>query len=410
MSRSISEPQPISSSAPVNTDTLAEAILVRNLKESCTQRKGAWWLAERRRIQEKLPFWDLARLQGMLRSLVEKGVIQLDSPLLEETECLVFSINESRLPLITAPSHPEILGNQPIAAGWLPSEDRLRWLWMSQGIPFDFALGQVQGFVALWRKTGTSSRDWEEKFRNWVRSEWRRAHPGADDLPFLTSPTASTSAVRCDRDRDADFPPAHPAPPAAAGDSRRGAQQSAAERPGQPVPSFSFDKNWRPDEDAVEIMLRVGVDRKFIDDAIPGFILYWRERGGPPTALNSKFIQHVEYRWQHDRFVQAHDTEPHCIPDNWRPSGDLYDILRMEDIDAEFAERLLPEFIMYWKDRNQPLRTWNNKFLWWVKKQWAYSNSFTADSGHATQQGTHTTRSTRSRSLAEDLNDRSWAR
>ncbi|MFB3078803.1 MAG: DnaT-like ssDNA-binding domain-containing protein, partial [Lysobacterales bacterium] len=99
------------------------------------------------------------------------------------------------------------------------------------------------------------------------------------------------------------------------------------------------------------------------------------------------------------------------IPSNWQPSEDVYDILRMSHIDADFAQQLLPEFIVYWKDSNLLHSSWNTKFLQHVKYKWAKGHQFTTslDSSDAGQQRSHSTGSTRSRSLADDLADRSWA-
>ena len=105
--------------------------------------------------------------------------------------------------------------------------------------------------------------------------------------------------------------------------------------------------------DAMEIMERGGISRDFIEQAVPEFILYWRERGAAPKELNSKFIQHIRIQWARYSSSLEHSTEPKRIVDHWQPSDDVYDILRMSHIDLDFARGLLPEFIVYWKDSNQ---------------------------------------------------------
>ena len=107
----------------------------------------------------------------------------------------------------------------------------------------------------------------------------------------------------------------------------------------------------------------------------------------------------------------THDTEPRRIPADWNPSEDVYDILRMSHIDADFAQQILPEFIIYWKDSNQLHSSWNTKFLQHVKYKWAKRHQFTqvTDRSDGEQQRPGTKGSTRSRSIADDLADRSWA-
>ena len=166
------------------------------------------------------------------------------------------------------------------------------------------------------------------------------------------------------------------------------------------TPPETLSDNWQPSADALEILDRAGINRAFIDDAVPEFVLYWSERNPREKALNSKFIQHIKRQWARYTSALSHDTEPQRIPTNWQPTEDVFDILNMSHIDASFARKLIPEFIMYWKDSNQMHSSWNTKFLQHVKYHWAKQSKL-AD-------GTASSR-TRDRSLAEDLNDRSWA-
>lgn len=161
----------------------------------------------------------------------------------------------------------------------------------------------------------------------------------------------------------------------------------------------------------MEIMARGEIDRDFIEQAIPEFILYWRERGTNPKELNSKFIQHIRIQWAKYSSSLENSTEPKRINEQWQPAGDVFDILHLSHIDEDFARALLPEFIVYWKDSNQAHTSWNSKFIQHVKYHWAKRHQMEqAGSSHAGQQGTHTTGRTRDRSLEQDLTDTSWAK
>jgi hypothetical protein len=146
-----------------------------------------------------------------------------------------------------------------LPAGWQPSEDLLQLLALNHNIPRAFALEQLEDFVFYWRERGETSHAWENKFRQHVLSCWRRQ------------------------------------------------QQDAAEafrRPPAPL-----DGNWRPNADAMEILLRAGVARDFIDDSIPEFVLYWRERGSTPETLNTRFVQHIRRQWARYQSSREHGTE-----------------------------------------------------------------------------------------------------
>ena len=244
---------------------------------------------------------------------------------------------------------------------WAPSEDLLQLLALNHNIPRQFALDQLEDFIFYWRERGETSHAWENKFRQHVINNWRRA------------------------------------------------QQEQAEAFRQPDNS-KLDNQWRPSLDAMEIMARSGIDRDFIEQAIPEFILYWRERGQAPRELNSKFIQHIRIQWAKYSSSLEHSTEPKRIADDWQPGPDVYDILRMSHIDTDFARSLLPEFIVYWRDSNQAHTSWNSKFLQHVKYHWAKRHQLDqTDSSHAGQQKSHSTGRTRDRSLEQDLTDTSWA-
>ena len=357
---------------------LGEAILLQHLQalfdhQQPEIREGrAWSSVEREFLLHTLPFWTVEDLQRISRSLVDKGVLLASSPPLHESARLVFAINEKVRPSAATEAMPPTRATQQAASPrrrsaavlplhWSPSEDLLQLLALNHTIPRQFALDQLEDFIFYWRERGETSHAWENKFRQHVISNWRHQ------------------------------------------------QQTQAEAFRAPDNS-RLDNSWRPSLDAMEIMERGGIDREFIEESIPEFILYWRERGAAPRELNSKFIQHIRIQWAKYSSSLEHSTEPKRIADNWQPTEDVFDILRMSHIDTEFAQSLLAEFIVYWRDSNQTHTSWNSKFLQHVKYHWAKRHQLEqAGQHHAGQQGPNPTGRTRDRSLQDDLTDTSWA-
>ena len=351
---------------------LEEAILLQHLQQlfeyhSAQVRNGYAWLSiERAFLLRTLPFWSAEDLHRISRSLADKGVVLIDSPPLHTTERLVFAVNEPA-PATSAPAAPvdSPAVSMKRSAGllprqWSPSEDLLQLLSMNN-IPRQFALDQLEDFIFYWRERGEASHAWENKFRQHVISLWRR-HQQNQAEGFRVAPTTV------------------------------------------------LDNNWRPSEDAMEIMVRGAIERDFIEEAIPEFILYWRERGTNPKELNSRFIQHIRIQWAKYTSSLEHSTEPKRITESWQPAEDVFDILRLSHIDTEFARSLLPEFIVYWRDSNQAHTSWNSKFLQHVKHHWAKRHQIEQVGGsNAGQPGNSTTGRTRDRSLQQDLTDTSWA-
>jgi DnaT-like ssDNA binding protein len=351
---------------------LGEAILLQHLQglfdhHTPEQRDGHDWLAvEREFLLRTLPFWSAEDLQRISRSLVDKGVLLISSPPLREAERLVFAFNQrtheaKAPPPPAAQTIPARRSAGLLPLHWGPSEDLLQLLALNHNIPRQFALDQLEDFIFYWRERGETSHAWENKFRQHVISAWR--HHQQNQVESFRAPAKTT-----------------------------------------------LDNSWRPSLDAMEIMERGGIERDFIEQAIPEFILYWRERGAAPRELNSKFIQHIRIQWARYTSSLEHSTEPKRISDHWLPTEDVFDILRMSHIDTEFAHTLLPEFIVYWKDSNQTHTSWNSKFLQHVKYHWAKRHQIEqAGQQHAGQPGSNPTGRTRDRSLQDDLTDTSWA-
>ncbi len=369
---------------------LEEAVLLKQLSELVEHRsaitvQGYQWLeVERSYLEKALPFWSPVDLHRVSKSLVDKGVILIDSPPLHTANTLKFAINEKSVetpgqqmptppaatsnPEFTADSNSATSGANLMSTQWSPGEDLLALLTMNHQVPRAFSLEQLEDFVYYWRERNEISHAWENKFRQHVLSRWRHNQQRQAEQQF-----------------------------------------SGTEQP--------ISQSWRPSEDAMEILLRNGVNREFIDDAIPEFVLYWRERGENTSTWNSKFIAHIRRLWSRYSSTLEHDTEPHRISDTWRPTEDVYDILGLANIDVQFARELIPEFILFWKDSNQAHSSWNTKFLQHIKYHWAKQHQLVSQSpqsnnnsgnANAGQQG-HRTGSTRARSLTEDYSDRSWA-
>jgi len=377
----IPERQLVFSPGLASTIGLEEAIFLQYLGELFEhhdpqiQNGFAWLSIERGQLERALPFWSPIDLHRISRALVDKGILLINSPPLHSAEHLVFALNESMRTKepTAAQATPTDYGQESTAAPvqrrsagllpahWSPSEDLLTLLTMNHTIPRQFALDQLEDFIFYWRERGESNHAWENKFRQHVRAQWRREEQSQSEAFRVKEPTV-------------------------------------------------LDNNWRPSLDALEILERNEVDQDFLEQAIPEFILYWRERGTNPKDLNSKFIQHIRIQWAKYTSAMVHSTEPKRITEQWYPPEDVMDILNMSHIDAEFARSLIPEFIIYWRDSNQAHTSWNTKFIQHVKYNWAKRHQMDqTGQSNGEQQGSNPTGRTRDRSLQDDLSDTSWA-
>ncbi|MFV0476300.1 MAG: DnaT-like ssDNA-binding domain-containing protein [Parahaliea sp.] len=383
----VPEQQLLFSPALAATIGLEEAILLQQLHgffrhQPAQWRAGyAWLKIERARLLQLMPFWNAGDLQRIVRALVDKGVLLSDSAPLHSCEHLSFAFNErperqvslkssTRSIGETAVTPAAITGNRRNASrlpdNWSPSEEVLQLLALNHNIPRPFALEQREDFIFYWRERNEVSHAWENKFRQRVIHAWRHQQQQQAEAQRTTQET-TTPAI--------------------------------------------LNRHWQPSEDAMEIMLRSGIERSFIEEAVPEFVLYWSERGDAPKELNSRFIQHIRLQWARYTNSVKHSTVPTLIDNQWEPDHDVYDILRLSHIDEAFARSLLPEFIVYWRDSAQAHTSWNSKFLQHVKYHWARQHQIPPSGAQhdGQEQGSHSAHRTRDRSLADDLSDTSWA-
>ncbi len=204
---------------------------------------------------------------------------------------------------------------------WMPEKEVFDQI-TEYGIPEDFANLQIDDFKKLNEERNEKDKNWGVKFLRFVIKKWRH-------------------------------------------------QEVEENKKKKMKP---MEKTWLPDDDALEILIKSGINEDFIDKEIPEFILYWTERKEESDIWNSKFIAHIRRQWGRFKDVKENDDLPSKMTSEWRPNEDFFDILELTDIPREFAENIKPEFIMYWKETGQSLNSWNSKFLQHVKYNWEKTN------------------------------------
>ena len=200
---------------------------------------------------------------------------------------------------------------------WRPEKELLDQI-LEYGIPEEFTYAQVEDFKHLNQEKEEKNKSWGIKFLRFVIKQWRQKE---------------------------------------ATDNQK--------RKRQPI-----ETNWKPEDEAREILVRSGVDNDFIDKEVPEFVLYWSEKKEESDIWNSKFIAHIRRQWGRFQNVNERDDLPFKIDSKWLPNEDFYDVLTLTNIPKEFADSTLSEFILYWKETGQSHNSWNSKFLQHVKFQW----------------------------------------
>ena len=132
--------------------------------------------------------------------------------------------------------------------------------------------------------------------------------------------------------------------------------------------------NFYPSEDLVKQACNLGIEEDFLGDQLPSFNLFWKGKDLKPHLKESKFLQYALKNWREKEKIEYQESKKVLIDNNWKPSEDARSILKGLEIGDSFIENLLPEFILFWKEKRIKSNSWNSTFLNHAKKQWARKN------------------------------------
>ena len=302
----------------VMVHVLAELLIFRPTEQLATHPNLDFVLLSEADAGKFFPFWKPADIDRIRLRLMQLDMLAYE-PHSTRDGAAWYALQR----MDSAPRRPSRVRRRrgmtgPIPPDWQPDAEWIKQC-RQQDIPEDFIHAQVPRFVLYWRERGEARHSWGNEFCRHVLKQWREEQ------------TASGA-----RERFGDM-----------------------------------SWQWRPDEVAMGILLHDGVNRNFIEDAIPEFVLYWMERGVMRDAWNTKFIAHVQRQWQRFQAAEMYGLEPQPIAPDWQPDVDCLEILQLAQIDEEWALRQVREFVLYWRETGEARASWNTIFLQRIKQLWA---------------------------------------
>lgn len=349
---------------------LDEAVLLQVLalliKHRGQTREGSelrWLLLDNAELSSELPFWDATQIEKVQSSLQSLGILKIQSGTDGKRYLAVDDTRhrgkQSTPQPVASSSRKQAQSSAGrIPADWTPDENWIR-LCKQHAIPDEFIQSLVPEFVSYWQDRGQARFSWGNAFYKHVLKEWRQEQ------------------------------------------TRQGAFELAS----------TMSPDWRPSQDALDILDRAGISPGFVEDAVAEFVLYWRERGVVHGAWNTKFIEHIRRQWAKFTASFGTDDTPRPIAANWQPSADCYEILQLAEIDEDYARSKIPEFVMYWRDSQQAKASWNTVFLQFIKQDWArrLKSLESGQSINAEDQTAGGTSQQRIKERFQRIADRSWA-
>ena len=128
-----------------------------------------------------------------------------------------------------------------------------------------------------------------------------------------------------------------------------------------------LENSWIPSTHAYEVLNMGRVNKAFVDSKINEFKMYWLEKNQLRDNWNVLFVDFIRREWVKEN--SGNKGLPVCIDDKWTPSSDVFDILELVNVSKVAALKHLKEFILYRKENGTALRSWNSKFVDFVKRK-----------------------------------------
>jgi hypothetical protein len=197
-----------------------------------------------------------------------------------------------------------------------------------RGISASFARQQLPEFIAYWSERGEINHAWSAKFLSHVVRAFERHK---SDLPFAISSEASAMNMQWQPSIDAmDILKNIGIDPSFISDSvpefmlywqERGDAtntwnskfiQHVKRQWAKYTSTLKYDTepkriaaNWQPEPEVFDIIAMANIDKTFAQQCIQEFVLYWKESNQLHSSWNSKFLQHVKYRWAQQHQLQG---------------------------------------------------------------------------------------------------------
>ena len=128
-----------------------------------------------------------------------------------------------------------------------------------------------------------------------------------------------------------------------------------------------LEHSWAPSAQAFEVLGMGKINKEFIESKVNEFKMYWLEKNQVRDNWNVLFVDFIRREWVKEN--SENKGLPACIDHNWLPSSDAFDILELANVSRNDALKHLKEFILYWKENGTALRSWNSKFVDFVKRK-----------------------------------------
>ena len=139
--------------------------------------------------------------------------------------------------------------------------------------------------------------------------------------------------------------------------------------------SSELGDNWLPDPELIQQIAEYGIPDEFALSFVDDFKLLSAEKSQRHHSWGVKFLRYVIKKWREQEVITHKQSKRKAIPKNWVPDEEAYEILINAGVSSNFIEKEIPEFILYWSERNELSDIWNSKFISHIRRQWARTHN-----------------------------------
>lgn len=318
---------------------LEAATMIAVLNEFCVYQPSQirnqfrWFRLDNTQAQILFPFWSAFDLDRVVQQLRGQGVLLIASAPFSSSGELRFAFNRRIEQEANQSGETSARGqysegrntnfSSPIAPNWQPNADTLARI-REHGIPEQFVRALVPEFVTYWRERGDTSRAWGAKFQSHALRQYRQ---------FQTD------------------------------QARQQRQQSQ---------QTTLPPNWQPDHQVVAQLRAEDIPLNYIDECATRFRLYYHETGTTSASWGMVFYSWVKKDWQEKETPFLPNKKPVSMTNQWQPAAHTVEYLEKLDIDPQFIDDCVAEFVHKWIENGSFRNNWGDLFCQHVSKQWTY--------------------------------------
>jgi hypothetical protein len=143
--------------------------------------------------------------------------------------------------------------------------------------------------------------------------------------------------------------------------------------------TYSNEQKLKISKDVLTQAKSLGMSEEFIYFQSNLFIASNKNHSESEFKTNFRLLKHLIKVWRQEKKKEKTEAEKVLIKKDWTPTQDVMSVLESADMDSDFVKKCIPEFIVYWTEKEFKSNEWNSIFISHVRRQWARFKNIVED-------------------------------